>query len=168
MQEMQGAHKSAPIQGFILGMVALVTASTLVGCGGNAAAGALGSSSTGPESVAADTTDPTSAGPESESSERPSEQGSRTNSPQQRDTRVITAERIRIVNETIRRDAADVGLGTVHEIRVEFELPTTSAALLRVTRNGKPQTLAATVMKLDGAWFISNVDTLPDAQDLPW
>ncbi len=41
-------------------------------------------------------------------------------------------------------------------------------ALLRVTRNGSPQTLAATVTKVDGAWFIANVETMPHAQDFQW
>ena len=80
----------------------------------------------------------------------------------------ISDARVRIVNETVRREAAAVGLGTVHDIRVQSESPKVSLAMLRVTRNGSPQILGATVVRIKGSWTISNVDTLPGSQDIRW
>lgn len=168
MQGKQGERTLAPIQGFTLGVVGLAAALMLAGCGTSGSAGALDTNDAGPNSVSGEASESATPAPDVESTEGQAERGSRTYSAQQRDTRVISAERIRVVNETIQRDAAAVGLGTVHKIRVESEAPGVSVALLRVTRNGSPQTLAATVSKVEGAWFVANVETMPHAQDFQW
>lgn len=168
MQGKQGERTLAPIQGFTLGVVGLAAALMLAGCGTTGSAGALDTNDAGPTSVSGEASESATPAPDVESTEGQAERGSRTYSAQQRDTRVISAERIRVVNETIQRDAAAVGLGTVHKIRVESEAPNVSLVLLRVTRNGSSQTLGATVIKSGGSWAVANVDTMPDSQKFQW
>ncbi len=78
----------------------------------------------------------------------------------------ISAERVRLVTDVILREAAAVGLGDIHGISVQSESPKASLAVTTVTRNGARQVLAVTVVRDANAWKVTNVDTLPDLQDI--
>lgn len=78
----------------------------------------------------------------------------------------ISSDRVTAVTDAVHREAATVGLGVIHSIRVLSEGPESSLALTQVTRNGVRQLLAVTVLKVKKAWTISNINTLPNAQDL--
>ena len=167
MQGKQGERTLAPIQGFTLGVVGLAAALMLAGCGTSGSAGALDTNDAGPNSVSGEASVGTPSGDsatvsteQTEVADAPSTCVVRSGVP------AISDDRVAAVTEAIQRDADSIGLGTVHRVRVESEDAQSSLAVLDVTRNGAREVLGATVVRVKGAWAVTNVDLMRSAQAL--